>query len=132
MTIALAAQPFAPATGHSLLAQVESDPNLEAAAGIASLLMIVFLLGVAILYFVPIIVACVRHHPNTPAIVLLNLLAGWTFIGWVGSLVWSLTNPQTPNTTVYVQAGAATTSTQLLPPPPPPGVAPFGRSGLAR
>lgn len=44
-----------------------------------------------ILYFVPSIIGFKRGHQNAVAIFALNLLAGWTFIGWVGSFVWSLT-----------------------------------------
>lgn len=44
-----------------------------------------------ILYFVPSIIGFKRGHQNAVAIFALNLLAGWTFIGWVGSFVWSVT-----------------------------------------
>ena len=37
-----------------------------------------------------------RGHPSLIAIGLLNLLLGWTFLGWLGSLVWSLILPQNP------------------------------------
>jgi hypothetical protein len=40
-------------------------------------------------YLLPSIIAAYRNHPNSLAILLLNLLAGWTFAGWVGALVWS-------------------------------------------
>ncbi|QZT33716.1 superinfection immunity protein [Caldalkalibacillus thermarum TA2.A1] len=43
------------------------------------------------LYFVPAIVALVRKHHNKMAIIALNVLLGWTLLGWVGALVWSLT-----------------------------------------
>lgn len=42
------------------------------------------------LYFLPLIVASIRQHPSAVAISALNLLAGWTLIGWVVALVWSL------------------------------------------
>ena len=50
------------------------------------------LLGAAgALYFVPTLVASRRdHHQRTPIFVL-NLFLGWTFLGWVVALVWSLT-----------------------------------------
>lgn len=50
-------------------------------------------IGIAMiaLYFVPTIVARVREHHNTTAIFLLNLLLGWTFVGWVVALVWAAT-----------------------------------------
>jgi len=41
-------------------------------------------------YFIPAIVATQRNHQNQSSIFALNLLTGWTFIGWVGCLVWSL------------------------------------------
>jgi hypothetical protein len=42
------------------------------------------------LYFLPTIIALLRRRHNTLAIFLLNLLLGWTFVGWVVSLVWSV------------------------------------------
>lgn len=45
------------------------------------------LLGV---YLLPWLIAFGRGHHNTLAIFALNLLGGWTFIGWLISLVWAL------------------------------------------
>ena len=42
------------------------------------------------LYFVPTIIAVVRKQPNSLAIFIVNLLLGWTVIGWVVALVWSV------------------------------------------
>lgn len=42
-------------------------------------------------YFIPTLVACFRGHRDSTAIFALNFLLGWTFIGWVAALVWSLT-----------------------------------------
>lgn len=113
-------------TMQSLLGQVPyneygTDPQNEAFLGLASLAFWVFLIVGAVLYFVPAIVAMTRHHPNTAAIVILNLLAGWTFIGWVGSLVWSLTTPQASNTTVYVQPGVTAAGAGITRSQSPPG-----------
>ena len=44
--------------------------------------------GLAI-YFLPIIIAAVRHKRNMLGIVLLNVFAGWTLIGWIIALVWA-------------------------------------------
>lgn len=59
------------------------------------LVPVLFLLGAmcigVMLYFLPSMVAMARGHENKLAIVILNLLLGWTFLGWVGALVWSLT-----------------------------------------
>lgn len=65
----------------------------EAAAGvflIGGLVCLgVFLLAI---YFTPFLLALLRGHPDTLAIFVLNLLLGFTFVGWVLALVWSLTN----------------------------------------
>lgn len=47
------------------------------------------------LYFLPSIVAATRDHHNSLSIFLLNLFLGWTLIGWVAALVWSVSNPST-------------------------------------
>jgi hypothetical protein len=48
-----------------------------------------FIISLAV-YFLPTIIAAVRHHRNTLAIFLINFFLGWTFIGWIGALVWSV------------------------------------------
>ena len=42
------------------------------------------------LYFVPSFIAVNKNKRNKNAIFALNLLLGWTFVGWVVALVWSL------------------------------------------
>jgi hypothetical protein len=46
-------------------------------------------LGLA-LYFLPAIVAGSREHHHIAPIFVLNLLLGWTLVGWVVSLVWAV------------------------------------------
>ena len=46
-------------------------------------------------YFLPIIIAAIRGHNNCLSIFILNLLLGWTFVGWVVALVWACANTQT-------------------------------------
>jgi|LauGreDrversion4_2_1035121.scaffolds.fasta_scaffold116716_1 hypothetical protein len=43
-------------------------------------------------YFVPTIVAYYRRHHNKLAIHWTNVFLGWTFLGWVITLIWSCTN----------------------------------------
>jgi hypothetical protein len=43
-------------------------------------------------YFIPSIVAGARGHRQGGAIFALNLFLGWTLLGWVVALVWSLTS----------------------------------------
>lgn len=45
---------------------------------------------VLLLYFVPSIVAGFRKNKNTLAVFLLDLLLGWTVIGWIVALVWAV------------------------------------------
>jgi hypothetical protein len=44
---------------------------------------------VVALYFIPTIVAAIRHHQNRVSIMLLNLFLGWTGLGWLAALIWS-------------------------------------------
>ena len=43
-----------------------------------------------LIYFIPTIISMLRSHPNAVAIIVLNILAGWTGLGWLVSLIWSL------------------------------------------
>lgn len=40
--------------------------------------------------FAPTIIAVRRQHANALAIFLINFFAGWTLIGWLVALVWSV------------------------------------------
>lgn len=43
-----------------------------------------------VVYCIPAITAWYRSHHNTAAITALNLLLGWTVIGWIGAFIWAL------------------------------------------
>ena len=55
--------------------------------------LIGFLVLVTILelYILPTIAACLLQHNQIYAIGVLNLLLGWTLLGWIGALVWAFT-----------------------------------------
>ena len=53
---------------------------------------IVFILIVLGLYFLPTIIACAREHHNSTAILVFNLVLGWTLLGWLLALVWGFTS----------------------------------------
>ena len=57
--------------------------------GLGTLIALPFMLAVG---FAPTIIALARHHHNSLAIFALNLLLGWTGIGWIAALIWSLTS----------------------------------------
>jgi hypothetical protein len=45
----------------------------------------------AVAYFIPCIIALMRSHRNAMAIFVLNLLLGWSVLGWIIALVWAMT-----------------------------------------
>lgn len=47
-----------------------------------------FLIG---LYMLPTIVAAARKHRKTGGVAIVNVLTGWTFIGWIAALVMACT-----------------------------------------
>lgn len=63
---------------------------------------ILLVLIVIPLYFLPAIVANSRRHPNSGPILVINLLLDWTFLGWVGALVWALSSTGVQSATVIV------------------------------
>jgi hypothetical protein len=61
---------------------------------IAGLLMSSLLFPLAIgAYLAPTIVAAYRDHADKTAVCLVNLLLGWTVLGWIVALVWSCAGP---------------------------------------
>ena len=54
---------------------------------ILELLLVVLIFDI---YFLPTLIAFLRQHKNSLAIFLLHLLLGWTVLGWIVSLVWSV------------------------------------------
>ena len=51
-----------------------------------------FLILMLLLYFLPSLIAGIRSHNNLNSILVLNLLLGWTVLGWIVALVWALGN----------------------------------------
>lgn len=52
--------------------------------------MVIIVVG--IIYFAPTVNAMLRDHKNSGAIGTLNFFLGWTVLGWVIALVWSMTD----------------------------------------
>lgn len=48
------------------------------------------IVGIVYLYFLPSLIAFLRGYKNTLSIFLLNVFLGWTVLGWVSALVWSV------------------------------------------
>lgn len=62
-----------------------AQDNSAAAAGM--MVAIIIILVLALLYFVPTAVAQYRKASNTTTVFLVNLLLGWTAIGWIVALI---------------------------------------------
>ncbi|MGU9962208.1 MAG: superinfection immunity protein [Candidatus Puniceispirillales bacterium WSBS_2018_MAG_OTU23] len=54
------------------------------------ILIILSLFLVLLLFFLPTIVASYREHKRTGGVILLNILVGWTGLGWILLLTYSL------------------------------------------
>lgn len=74
---------------------------------------ILILIGSVLIYFLPTIIAVRRKHKkNENSIILLNLLLGWTFIGWIVALIWAVADEAPIKPTVINQSSSS--ADQLL------------------
>ena len=48
------------------------------------------------LYLIPTFVALLRHHHNISGVFVVNLLTGWTVIGWIAALIMACMPKPTP------------------------------------
>jgi Superinfection immunity protein len=55
-----------------------------------------FLSVLAAVYFTPSLVGWQRHARSLDAVILVNLLFGWTVIGWAAALVMAVKMPPAP------------------------------------
>ena len=51
---------------------------------------VVMLMLIAIIYMLPTLVAYARDIPQRRMITVLNIIFGWTLIGWVVTFIWAL------------------------------------------
>ena len=58
-----------------------------------ALLRIVMFVGIGVAYLIPAFMAHAQPHPRERSIILLNLLTGWTGIGWLAALIWAVSGP---------------------------------------
>ena len=75
-------------------------------AAVGTLMIVLCCIGA---YFLPTLIAVINNRSNQTAIMALNFLLGWTFIGWVVALIWSLTDPK-PQYVIVQHAPNAPTS----------------------
>lgn len=55
----------------------------------------------AFLYFIPSVIGILRKHHNLVGLIALNVLLGWTVLGWVGALIWSLLRSSKSQTIIH-------------------------------
>jgi len=69
---------------------------------------------IAVFYFVPALIAKKRDANNFSVIFGINLLFGWTVIGWIATLIWAIFEPSKIKATITPWpapiAGAGSTS----------------------
>ena len=69
---------------------------MQIIAGIALGLIGIFLISCLIFfYFLPSYIAGARRHKYFKSILLINILTGWTFLGWAAALIWSFVDEKT-------------------------------------
>jgi hypothetical protein len=96
--------------------------------------LLFFLLVSFVLYFVPTIVAVARQSHLLAAVAVVNVLLGWTFIGWVVAFVMAVMRPTVVSAPPppYMASGPLYSPdgryvwngyqwVPVAPPPPPPG-----------
>jgi hypothetical protein len=59
---------------------------------------LIMLVTLGVLYFVPLVVALGREHHQCLAIGMVNVLFGWTVLGWGVALIWACTAVRPPTT----------------------------------
>jgi hypothetical protein len=67
------------------------------------------LLVIAVLYFLPLLIALGRKVPNQGSVAVVNILLGWTLIGWVIALAMAARSVPAP--VQQVQVGPAPEAT---------------------
>jgi cell shape-determining protein MreD len=67
---------------------------IEIVIGVAALFLVLYI------YFLPTITAIKRNSPHKTAVIILNVLFGFTLVGWVFALVLASKQPE-PGVVVY-------------------------------
>src|SRR5215472_4283800 len=103
------------ATGN--LPRLDGEKTVESLVdGISNLIGFCLVLGSMLgLYTAPLIIAMVRDHHRLPWIGLLNIAAGWTIVGWIAALVWSVTAIRQPEAIMRIGSTALRTAQPAAP-----------------
>jgi len=76
----------------------------------------VFILLALVFYFIPSFIATLRDAQHSRMIFLINLVFGWTVLGWIAALIWTIVEaPAKPTVEQqWVEAMAAMHSGRLV------------------
>lgn len=58
--------------------------------GTWELMILISILIMQFVYFFPVMIAIIKKRSDTLQIYLFNIVLGWTVIGWIVALIWSL------------------------------------------
>jgi hypothetical protein len=89
---ALALIVFATGAAITAVATASYGTLPDAAPAMPILLATVLFAGMGAIYMLPTIVAGNRRHREVMPIAAINLLLGWTVLGWLIALLWALTS----------------------------------------
>ena len=64
-----------------------NEPIISMKSKVTSLAFIIII--TALIYFIPTTICLIRKHTYKLYIICLNIILGWTLIGWIASLIWS-------------------------------------------
>ena len=73
--------------GLATPAFAQSVSGLNTGRVIQEILLLVFLAGI---YVLPTVLTILRNHPEKKSVIILNLCFGWTLLGWLIAMVWSV------------------------------------------
>ena len=62
---------------------------VDSRSGFVALLMVAFIVGFGV-YALPALLAWSMGSPQRVAITLVDLLLGWTILGWIAALIWAI------------------------------------------
>jgi hypothetical protein len=92
---------------------------------ISSVITVIVLSNIALasgaMYLLPALIGSIRRVPDAGTVVAINVLLGWTLIGWAIALAMALRSARQPGAVVQI--------VQNLPAAPPPSLAPTPSAG---
>ena len=61
-----------------------------AGLGLTELIILLAFLFLAATYLLPTLIAIARKHPDRLPLILVNIFAGWTLLGWAVCMIWAI------------------------------------------